>query len=161
MKSFAFTLSVLVALFGTIVLKYSLHAAFPHSDLDWYFSIFFAIISTTLIGYGWKINKNREVKIEKKENQHKEKLLYSLAAKREGLMRAADAASVLNLSAAEAETYLLNLAKDPANQIQINISDSGDLVFYFDRIRPRARIQTLNQDEEELELELEKRHLQA
>lgn len=124
------------------MLNRTLHAAFPNSNLSWYVPAFLLMVASFSLAYVAKIRKNNEQQRQRKEIKRKEKMLYSIASRHEGIVRAIDVASALGFTKAEAENYLLDLSKDSTNQIHVSVSDSGDFVFYFDLIRPLQRVQT-------------------
>ncbi|HVI41930.1 MAG TPA: hypothetical protein VM577_14865 [Anaerovoracaceae bacterium] len=90
-----------------------------------------------------RVNKKEKVV---KEQDYKEKMLYAFAAKQGGILKAASVATLLGISKAEAEAYVVDLIKQ-SQPISFEIDNDGEFVFYFDV--PKTRVATMPEAEEE------------
>ncbi len=76
------------------------------------------------------------------------RVLYALASHRGGVVLAADAARSLGVGAAQADRLLTDLAKDPEENVDVEIGERGEVLYVFKGFRrqrvaaepPRVRV---------------------
>ncbi len=65
--------------------------------------------------------------------------LFALAATRGGRLEAIDAAAALNVTVAQADQLLTDLAKQRPEEVDVEIGDQGEIYYAFVRALPRGR----------------------
>lgn len=75
----------------------------------------------------------------KKEESTRMQALFALAANRGGALRAHEAASALGVPADEADALLTRMAKERPDDVTLDVTDQGELVFGFPQLSPPGR----------------------
>lgn len=136
-------------IFGWVVLAFGGLAAlvlgsffgwiFPDSAAAWVVgglvSILTLMISLPLLFGGKKLDRDGA----KKEESTRMQALFALAANRGGALRAHEAASALNVPAEEADALLTRLAKERPEDVTLDVTEQGELVFGFPQLSPPGR----------------------
>ncbi len=116
-------------------------------------------IGVALLGIvgGKKLGRAGELSLRKAQVE----TIHSLARHRRGVVKVSDAAHALGLDEARADAILVTLAKDPSENVSIDIGDDGSISYLFgsaEAIRWRIRAEQVDitdADREALERELE------
>lgn len=95
---------------------------------------------------GRKLEATGESEVVRRRTQ----TVFALAANRDGRLRATDAARALNLPEGEADAFLTHLAKTRGDEVGVDVTDQGDVVYVFPRLlhveagpsRSRTRVGT-------------------
>ena len=118
------------------------------------FSIIVALLG--IIG-GKKLGRSGELSLRKAQVE----TIHSLARHRRNVVKASDVARALGLDESQADAILETLAKDPSENVSIDVNDDGSISYLFgsaDAIRWRIRAEQTDitdADREALESELE------
>jgi len=125
-----FTALVVSALFGWI---------FPNSPASWIagglaFLLTLLIALPLLLG-GKKLDRDGA----KKEESTRMQALFALAANRGGALRAHEAASALGVPTEDADALLTRMAKERPDDVTLDVTEQGELVFGFPRLAPPGR----------------------
>ncbi len=67
--------------------------------------------------------------------------LFALAANRGGALRAHEASAALGVTAEEADALLTRLAKERPEDVTLDVSDQGEVVYGFPRLAPATHTQ--------------------
>ena len=132
----------------------------PGSWLGLAFGIPIALLSVALwlfgvIG-GKKLHRTGEVQLQAAQRD----ALHALAKHQNGVVKTADAARALGIDEAKADALLGALAREPAENVSLNIDDEGHLMYLFgsaEAIRWRIKAEHAGitvEDREALEREL-------
>jgi hypothetical protein len=126
----AFVALVLGSFFGWV---------FPDSAAPWivggFVSLLTLMVSLPLLFGGKKLHQDGA----KKEESTRMQALFALAANRGGALRAHEAASALAVSNEEADALLTRLAKEQPDDVTLDVTEQGELVFGFPRLSPPGR----------------------
>lgn len=96
----------------------------------------FLILATVLLLSGRSLRRAGSVEAARRREQ----ALFALAANRGGAITAADAAQALDLSVAEADTALTEMAKKQPDQLTVDVDNDGRIWFRFVHVAPQLRV---------------------
>ncbi|MEM6786130.1 MAG: hypothetical protein AAF715_01325 [Myxococcota bacterium] len=154
-----FGIATLVSgLFVALLLTLVLQALFPALYLGFAVGIPIALVTLFVGGGalfgGWRLRRRgrRQVATAQRET------IRGLGRHHRGVVRAREAAAALGVSEAEADALLTELARQPDENVGVEIDDDGQILFLFgsaDAIRWRIAAEQSLDDEARRELEAE------
>jgi hypothetical protein len=117
--------------------------AFPSSHLD---TVVFGLIFglSAVLSLASFREAHKEFKSIKPKQ---EKILYTLAAQGNGIVKSYDAAVVLNVSKEQAEDILMALVKQSDKQVQLEVNNDGEFIYIFEKVKPNLRVNKLTPKE--------------
>jgi hypothetical protein len=125
-----------VALFLGLLLQ----SIWPGSLVGWAFSVPIALLSL-FFGGGLAFSGRRLQKSgEDARKRARIEAVRALVAHRGGTVTAADAAQALNLTEAECDVLLTDLAKDPEQNVSLEVDDDGRIRYLFGVAEQRWRV---------------------
>lgn len=68
------------------------------------------------------------------QNSKRAQAVFALAANRGGVLRPADVAGSLQISLQQADDFLTNLAKTRGDEVDVDVTDHGEVVYKFPRL---------------------------
>lgn len=78
--------------------------------------------------------KKLEASGDQERDQQRVQAVFALAANRGGVLRARDAAAALDMGVEAADTFLTELAKRRYGDMDVDVSESGEVVYTFPRL---------------------------
>jgi hypothetical protein len=117
-----------------------LQAIWPHSLVAWAFAGPVAVLSLFfgggLVFGGKRLHKSGE----DAQKRARVEAIRALVAHRGGMVTAAEAAQALNVSERESDALLTELAKDPDQNVSLEVDDDGKIRYLFGVAETRWRV---------------------
>jgi hypothetical protein len=117
-----------------------LQSIWPGSMVGWAFAVPVAVLSLFfgggLVFGGKRLHKSGE----SAQRSARVAAIRALVAHRGGIVTAAEAAQALNVSEAESDALLTELAKDPAQNVSLEVDDDGRVRYLFGVAEQRWRV---------------------
>jgi hypothetical protein len=117
-----------------------LHAIWPQSVVAWAFALPVAMLSLFfgggLVFGGKRLHKSGE----NAQKRARIEAIRALVAHRAGMVTAAEAAQALNVSEQESDALLTELAKDPDQNVSLEVDDEGRIRYLFGVAEQRWRV---------------------
>ncbi len=125
--------------FAALVISLFFGWIFPSTAAPWVgggiAAVLTLLIALPLLLGGKKLDQDGA----KKEDSTRMQALFALAANRGGALRAHEAASALGVTAEAADALLTRLAKEQPDDVTLDVTEQGELVFGFPRLAPPGR----------------------
>lgn len=141
-----------VGVFGWVVLAIGLFVAALVGLVAGLFTtatsglIVFLVFSLFPAGTAWLLRRGSKALSasgEEAEGRRREQALFALAANNGGVVQAVQLAGALDMTVAQADAYLTQLAKTRPDEVDVEIGEQGEVLFMFPQFtlgRPRVRI---------------------
>jgi hypothetical protein len=117
-----------------------LQSIWPHSMVGWAFAVPIAVLSLFfgggLVFGGKRLHKSGE----SAQKKARVEAIRALVAHRGGMVTAAEAAQALNVSESESDGLLTELAKDPDQNVSLEVDDDGRIRYLFGLAEQRWRV---------------------